>query len=385
MSATHNREEVATVVGPARVDRRTKDLIRRLQPGDIAVIDHEDLDRIAAEGLVNARAAAVINAAPSMSGRYPNVGPLLLAAASIPLIDAVGTEVLDQITEGQLVRVDSADIWIGPALIASGQRQSLHTLEATYEASKSSLGEEIERFAENTLEFMRREGNVVLNPKALSGLRTRMAGRHVLIVVRGHDYKSDLDALSYYVQDARPILVGVDGGADALVDAGLKPDLIIGDFDSVSEAALRSGAELVVHAFPGGGAPGAARLDALALEYLTFEAAGTSEDIAMLLAYEEDAELIVAVGTHVSMVEFLDKGRPGMASTFLTRLKVSDRLMDAKGVSKLYQGRIRKRDMIMFLLTAALLICIVVAVLTPPIFRQGVGLIVRDFIRSLTH
>jgi uncharacterized membrane-anchored protein len=383
--STTRREEVTLVVGPARVDRRTKDLIRRLQAGDIAVIDHEDLDRIAAEGLVEARVAAVINAAPSMSGRYPNVGPLLLAAASIPLVDGVGQTLLDQISEGQLVRVDGADIWIGPALVASGNRQSLHSLEATYEASKSSLGEEIERFAENTLEFMRREGNVVLNPKTLAGLRTRMAGRHVLIVVRGHDYKSDLDALSYYVQDARPVLVGVDGGADALLDAGLKPDLIIGDFDSVSEAALRCGAELVVHAFSTGGAPGATRLDELGLEYLTFEAAGTSEDIAMLLAYEEGAELIVAVGTHVSMVEFLGKGRPGMASTFLTRLKVSDRLMDAKGVSKLYQGRIRKRDMIMFLFTAMLLIGIVVVVLTPPIFRQGVGLILRDFIRSLTH
>jgi uncharacterized membrane-anchored protein len=372
-------DELAGAAGVARVDRRTKDLIKRLQPGDVAVIDHEDIDRIAAEGLINARISGVVNAARSISGRYPNVGPLLLAAAGIPLLDCVGVEVMDELEEGQNIRIEGCELWVGPALVASGERQTLQTLEAAYDAAKVTIGDELERFAENTLEYMRNERHLLLETPDLPTLTVDLVGRHVLIVVRGHDYREDLDALrSTYVREMRPVLFGVDGGADALLEAGLRPDVIIGDFDSVSDAALHCGAQLIVHAYPDRMAPGAERLESLGLRYTVFAATGTSEDIAMLLAYEKQAALIVAVGTHASMVEFLDKGRRGMASTFLTRLKVGPLLVDAKGVSRLYEARVRKRDVTLFLVAAMLVFAAIVVLTVPQVFLDSTRLYLQD-------
>ncbi|HUP69211.1 MAG TPA: putative cytokinetic ring protein SteA [Acidimicrobiales bacterium] len=376
---------VSVSSGVARVGRRTKELTRHLQPGDVAVIDHEDLDRVAAEGLVNRRVGGVVNAAASLSGRYPNVGPLLLAAAGIPLIDRVGSDVLDVIADGQEIRLEGNEIWHDGILVASGVRQDLDSLERDYEAAKLAVGAELERFAENTLEYLREEHQSVLGSLRVPDLKTRLQGRQVLVVVRGADYRDDLAHLRSYVREIRPVLVGVDGGADALLEFGLKPHVILGDFDSVSDQALRCGAELVVHAYPGGKAPGAARLEELNVPHLIVEASGTSEDVAMLLAYEQGAELIVAVGSHASMVDFLDKGRGGMASTFLTRLKIGQLLVDAKGVSKLYESRIRKRDLVFFLLAAMLCFVVVIVAVFPRVFLESFWLLMRESWRSLSH
>jgi uncharacterized membrane-anchored protein len=362
--------------GPAKLDRRTKDLIRRLQPGDVAVIDHEDLDRIAAEGLVRAKPAAVVNAGESISGRYPTVGPLLVAAAGIPLLDGVGGEVFDKLREGQWVRVQDGQLWLGEGVLAAGE------LEESYEEAKRQTGVALAQFAENTLDFIKKESHLLTDSPVIPELRTQFGGRHVLVVVRGHDYRADLDALRGYLSEVRPVLVAVDGGADALLEIGFKPHMIIGDFDSVSDRALDCGAELVVHAYPGGRAPGSEVLRAQNREFVEFEAAGTSEDIAMLMAYELGAELIVAVGTHASMVEFLEKGRPGMASTFLTRLKVGPILVDAKGVSRLYATGFRKRD-IVFFLSAVILAFVVIGTVYPAPVRDSVALIIRDLWRSV--
>jgi uncharacterized membrane-anchored protein len=354
------------VIGRARVDRRTKNLIPRLQPGEVAVIDHEDLDRVAAEGLILAKAGAVVNAARSSSGRYPNLGPLLLAAAGIPVVDGVGLGVLTAVREGQLLEVDGTEVRRGDEIVAKGVRHTLESLEAQLEAAKQSIGDELERFAENTLEYLRRERHLLTDSPVLPDLAVDLAGRHVLIVVRGgSDARADLAALTAYIKEIRPVMVAVDGGADVLLAGGHKPDLIVGDFDSVSDEALRVGAQLIVHAYPGGAAPGAARLEELGLEHSIFEAAGTSEDVAMLLAYEKRAELIVAVGTHASMVEFFDKGRAGMASTFLVRLKVGPILVDAKGVSRLYQSRVRTSDVVLLVMAALFAMIMMVAVAQP--------------------
>jgi len=354
------------VIGRARVDRRTKNLIPRLQPGEVAVIDHADLDRVAAEGLILAKAGAVVNAARSSSGRYPNLGPLLLAAAGIPVVDDVGLGVLTSVREGQLLEVDGTRVRRGDTVVATGVRHTLESLEAQLETAKQSIGDELERFAENTLEYLRRERHLLTDSPVLPDLDVDLAGRHVLIVVRGgSDARADLAALSAYIKELRPVMVAVDGGADVLVAAGHKPDLVVGDFDSVSTEALHGGAQLIVHAYPGGSAPGAARLQELRLPHTTFEAAGTSEDVAMLLAYEKRAELIVAVGTHASMVEFFDKGRAGMASTFLVRLKVGPILVDAKGVSRLYQSRVRTSDVVLLVVAALFAMIMMVAVAQP--------------------
>lgn len=358
--------EPQVVRGPARVGTRTKDLTKRLRPGDVVVIDHLDLDRVAAEGLVLAEPAAVVNASASVSGRYPNVGPLLLAAAGIPLIDNVGSHVMDLVADGTEVVVDGDTVTAGE-WSATGTRQTMATLEGTIAAAKASMGDELARFASNTLEYLQRERHLVLDEPDVPDVPVDMKGRHVLVAVRGPDYREDLAALRHsgYLKELRPVLVAVDGAADALLEHGRRPDVIIGDMDSVSEKALRCGAVLVVHGFVGGKAPGAERLEEMGLDHIIYEAPGTSEDIAMLMAYERGAELIVAVGTHNSMTEFLDKGRPGMASTFLVRMKVGNILVDAKGVSRLYQPHVRKLD-ILFLAVAALFTLLVVTAVSQP-------------------
>jgi uncharacterized membrane-anchored protein len=355
------------VAGVARVDRRTKRLVGRLQPGEVAVIDHEDLDRVAAESLIQVGAGAVVNARASISGRYPNVGPLLLAAAGIPLLDGVGIDVLDEV-DGKVVTIDGDHLLVAGRKVADGTRQSMETLEAAYEAARTNIGIELERFAENTLEWLRKESHLLTDSIAVPDVGVDFKGRHVLIVVRGLDHRQDLQLLRQtgYLQEMKPVLIGVDGGADALVEVGYTPDVIIGDFDSVSERALRSGAQLIVHAYAGGSAPGADRLERLGLEYQRMESPGTSEDIAMLLAYERGCDLIVAVGTHNSMVEFLDKGRGGMASTFLVRMRVGSILVDAKGVSRLYRNRVRRTDLVALVL-AAVFALVVVIIVTEPI------------------
>ncbi len=367
------------VRGPARVSRRTKDLIAHLRPGDVAVIDHLDLDRVAAEGLVLARPAAVINAARSISGRYPNVGPLLIAAAGIPLIDDVGGDIMDAVADGVEVRIEGC-LLSAPPWSAQGTRQCIDSLERAIEASREAVGDELDRFATNTLEHLRDEHRLLFAPFAVPRTGVELAGRHVLVVVRGHDYRDDLAALRRggYIKEVRPVLVAVDGGADALLEIGRTPDIVIGDMDSVSEPALRCGAALVVHAYPGGEAPGAERLERLGLAHTRFEAPGTSEDAALLLAFEGGAELIVAVGTHSSMTDFLDKGRAGMASTVLVRMKVGARLVDAKGVGRLYHSRVRKGDLLA-LVAAALSVLIVVTAVSQPaqLFLENIWNVLR--------
>lgn len=353
------------ISGRARVDKRTKDLLVRLSPGEIAVIDHADIDRVAAEGLVQRQAGAVINASKSSTGRYPNLGPLLLCSAGIHVIDDAGPDVM-KISEGAKLRVrDDRVLRADGTEVARGTVLTLEDVEETIDKAKQSISVELERFAENTIGYIKDERDVLLEAARLPEVRTNFHGRHVLLVVRGYDYKEDLAALTSYIREVRPLLVGVDGGADAILEHGLKPDLIIGDMDSVTTEALLSGAELVVHAYQGGIAPGLERIEALGLPAVLYEATGTSEDIAMLLAHERGAELIVAVGTHSNLIEFLDKGRKGMASTFLVRLRVGSILVDAKGVGRLYHGRVRRSDLMLLVFAALVAMAIVIGISEP--------------------
>jgi uncharacterized membrane-anchored protein len=367
------------VTGPARADRRTKDLAKRLRPGEIAVIDHTDIDRVAAESLIAAGIAAVVNAGHSISGRYPNVGPIRLLRAGIPIIDRVEPSIVGSVTEGETLRLSGGEILRGAERIAAGTVLTVEGVEADMEAARISIGEELQRFAENTLEYIRREADLTFEPVTLPPLRVDMKGRHALVVVRGHDYRDDLHALKAYIKEYRPVLIAVDGGADALIDEGFTPDVIIGDFDSVSERALGVGADLVHHVHRDGRAPGRENLQLWGVPYHEFVVDGTSEDVAMLLAFEAGATLIVAVGTHSTMVEFLDKGRPGMSSTFLTRLRLGPVLVDAKGVNRLYEGRVRRRDLVL-LVGSALVAMVAVSIVSEPIhvFLRGITLSFRD-------
>ncbi|MGA8114806.1 MAG: putative cytokinetic ring protein SteA [Actinocatenispora sp.] len=356
--------EAGAVTGPARLDRRTKRLTGRLRPGDIAIIDHLDLDRVAADALVGSGVSAVVNAKPSISGRYPNLGPEVLIRAGIPLVDDVGEDVFHAIRDGDTVRIDGGTVFVGDEKVATGARQDAESVAAAMVDAREGLSAQLEAFAGNTMEYLKRERDLLLDGVGVPDVSTSLAGRHCLIVVRGYDYKADLDVLRPYIREFKPVLIGVDGGADALVEAGYTPDMIIGDMDSVSDDVLRCGAEVIVHAYADGRAPGLSRIEGLGIPAVTFPAAATSEDLAMLLADEKGSSLIVAVGTHATLVEFLDKGRGGMASTFLTRLKVGGKLVDAKGVSRLYRQNISTSSLLLLVIAALAALAAAVAVST---------------------
>ncbi|MEU1811742.1 putative cytokinetic ring protein SteA [Micromonospora sp. WMMD1076] len=356
--------EPGSIVGTARLDRRTKRLVGRLRPGDIAVIDHVDLDRVAADSLVAVGVAAVLNAKPSVSGRYPNLGPEVLVSAGIPLLDDLGESVFEQVREGDRVRIEGNTVFVGDEPVAHGSLQDAETVAKSMADAREGLSVQLEAFAANTMDYLRQERDLLLDGVGVPEIQTQIRGRHCLIVVRGYDYKADLDVLRPYIREFKPVLIGVDGGADALVEAGYTPDMIIGDMDSVTDDVLRCGAEVIVHAYPDGRAPGLARVNGLGVPAITFPAAATSEDLAMLLADEKGASLLVAVGTHATLVEFLDKGRGGMASTFLTRLKVGGKLVDAKGVSRLYRQSISGSSLLLLVLAAVAAMASAVAVST---------------------
>jgi uncharacterized membrane-anchored protein len=359
--------------GIARLGRRTKDLVKRLGPTDIAIIDHADMDRVSAEGLLSTGVEVVVNAARSITGAYPNLGPLLLTRGGVTLIDAVGPEIFDAVHDGDAIEVEGGEVLKGRKIVARGTRMSVDTIERSMEDAKAGIGEQLDAFARNTIEYLENEKALLTEGVGIPKTRTDLHHRHVMVVVRGYDYKEDLNTLKPYVREMRPVLIGVDGGADAIIEAGFKPDLIIGDMDSVSDAALRSGAELLVHGYAGGRAPGMARLEALGLAGAVWPLAATSEDLALLLAFESGADLIVAVGTHANLIEYLDKGRKGMASSFLVRLKVGPKLVDAKGVSKLYRAAPRFLDL--SFIVAAGLVLITVIVFISPQARNGLGLL----------
>ncbi|MEV4280299.1 putative cytokinetic ring protein SteA [Actinoplanes xinjiangensis] len=352
------------VSGVVRLDRRTKRLTGRLRPGEIAVIDHVDLDRVAADSLVASGVMAVLNAKPSISGRYPNLGPEVLIQGGVILVDELGEDVFAGLREGQTVSIEGDVVLLDGEPVATGVRQDAETVAKSMADAREGLSVQLEAFAANTMDYLKQERDLLLDGVGVPDVQTRIGGRHVLIVVRGYDYKEDLEVLRPYIREYKPVLIGVDGGADALVENGHTPDMIIGDMDSVTDDVLRCGAEIVVHAYPDGRAPGLKRVENLGVDALTFPAAATSEDLAMLLADEKGASLIVAVGTHANLVEFLDKGRGGMASTFLTRLKVGGKLVDAKGVSRLYRQSISGSAVLLLVLSAIAAMASAVAVST---------------------
>ena len=354
--------------GPAKLGKRTKELVRRLEPGDIAIIDHTDLDRVSAEELVESGVRVVVNVAQSQTGRFPNPGPLQLVRAGVRLIEAEGAELFDSVSDGERISVRGASVFRNGTCLASGRALEAYDLAATLAEQQSRVTDALEAFADNTMRYLREEGKLLAQGPDFPTLRTSFRDRHALVVARGPGHKRDLRIVRPYVRDFRPVVVAVDGGAEALLEEGWKPDLIVGDMDSVSDEALRGGAEIVVHAYADGDAPGEERLRRLGVKYQRVAAPGTSEDVALLLAHEKGAELIVAVGTHFNLVEFLERNRAGMSSTFVTRLKVGEILVDAKGVSRLVSRRVGIWPLVAF--AGAGVTAIVVAIAASPALRS---------------
>jgi uncharacterized membrane-anchored protein len=346
--------------GSVKLGRRTKDLVKRLRPGDVAVVDHVNIDRIAAEELIATGVSAVINASPSSDGRYPNAGPLLLVHSGVTLIDVEGADPFELLEDGALVTVSGGAVVTGSGEIVRGRVLEVEELEDRLAEQRARVDEALADFAENTVAHVRQEADLLTGAIEFPATRTSFRDRQVLIVVRGDRHRRDLKALNAYIRDVRPLVVAVDGGADGCVEAGLRPDVILGDMDSASDESLRCGAELIVHAYPDGRAPGRERLLGMGLTHTLVPAAGTSEDVAMLMAYEKGADLIVSVGAHFNLIEFLDRKRGGMSSTFLTRLRIGEKLVDAKGVSRLYNPPSTVAPAALFLVAFAILLTIVV-------------------------
>jgi uncharacterized membrane-anchored protein len=361
------------IEGTARLGRRTKHLVKRLAPGDVAVIDHVNIDRIAAEELIATGVHAVINASSSSDGRYPNAGPLLLAQAGVTLLDVEVGDPFDLLGDGERVTIRGGAVLRGEHELVRGQVLGVDELERRRNEQLERVDEALAEFAENTVAHVRGETDLLTGSVQFPSTRASFRDRHVLIVVRGDRHRRDLKALRAYIRDVRPLIVAVDGGADGALEGGLEPDLILGDMDSASDEALRCGAELIVHAYPDGRAPGRQRLLDMALDHVLLPAAGTSEDVAMLMAHEKGAALIVSVGAHFNLIEFLDRKRGGMSSTFLTRLRIGEKLVDAKGVSRLYNPSSPFGPLALFL--AAFMVLLAIVVISAPALGELVDLI----------
>ncbi len=361
------------IEGAARLGRRTKHLVKRLGPRDIAVIDHVNIDRIAAEELISTGVRAVLNASPSSNGRYPNAGPLLLARAGVTLVDVEDGDPFELLRDGERVTIAGGGVIVGEREVLRGSALEVEELERQLDQQREQVDEALAEFAENTVAHVRQETDLLTGSIEFPSTRASFRDRHVLIVVRGDRHRRDLKALRAYIRDVRPLVVAVDGGADGVLEAGMKPDVILGDMDSAGDEALRCGAELIVHAYPDGRAPGRERLLELGLEHTLLPSAGTSEDVAMLMAYEKGATLIVSVGAHFNLIEFLDRKRGGMSSTFLTRLRIGEKLVDAKGVSRLYNPSSPFGPLALFL--AAFMIVVAIVVISAPALSDLVDLI----------
>ncbi|MBN6038680.1 putative cytokinetic ring protein SteA [Amycolatopsis sp. 195334CR] len=380
---SRNDETRPGVTGVARVDRRTRELLRRISPGDIAVLDQLDLDRATADALVRAEVAGVVNASPSISGRFPNLGPEILLAAGIPLIDSAGGSVLRNVKDGSKLRLHEDSVYLGERKVASGTRQTRESVADQMIEAKAGMSTQLEAFSANTIEFLRRERTLILDGVGVPELRLSLRDRHVLVVAAGNGHAEDLKKLKKYIGEHRPVLVGVDGGADTLIAQGHTPDVIVGDPLGIEAETLKCGAEVVVPAQPDGHAPGVARIQDLGIGAVTFPASGNAEDLALLLADAHEASLVVTVGFQATLREFLDHGRSGSnPSTFLTRLKLGTKLVDGKAVATLHRGRV-SGGMILFLVLAAL------AVVAAALLVSDAGEVYLDWIadtwRSFTN
>jgi uncharacterized membrane-anchored protein len=378
------------IVGTARVDRRTRVLLPRLRPGDVAVLDHLDLDRATAQALVDADVAAVVNASAMISGRYPNLGPEVLVDAGILVVDGVGSDGLAAIADGSTVRVHEGVVYAGGAPVATGREVDPETVRAEMAHARTGLATQLETFTHNTTEFLRREEDLLLHGRGVPRLATRVAGRPVVVVVRGHEFESELERIDTFVREQHPVLIGVGRGADVLRAAGLRPDVVVVDATADESEmphvkTLRAARDVVVRLDRGSGRAAVDQLERMGVRPLRFESGATPEDAALILADTAEAAVIVGVGMHATLDEFLDSQRSGLASTYLTRLKVGPRLVDAAAVPYLYAGRVRPRHLMLVMLAG--LVALAAAIAVTPVGQEWADSLAAqlgDLVDSLT-
>ncbi len=365
--------------GRVRVDARTRKLATRLEAGDIAVIDHTDLDRSTAQLLIQARPSAVLNAAPSSSGRYPNLGPRLLLEAGIPLLDDLGSDIMT-LREGAEVTVDADRVLQKGQTVATGKRATTADVEATIEKARQGLSSQVRAFTATTGEYLEREADLLLGSAGLPQLATNLEGKALLVILDDSDTKAQLRSIREWIRDTHPLVIAVEGGVLRAKEAKLSPTVIVGDMELVPEKFLRSNAELVLCQGLDGNAPGRERLNKMGVDYQVIESSGTAVDGALLLAARSEASVIVTVGDRLTLEDFFDRGRTGMSATFFTHLRAGNRLVSAQAVAAIHRPRIR-RTSIFFLILAAI-IALGGALFTTP-FGQDLVTLGSDWITNL--
>ncbi|WP_239589192.1 putative cytokinetic ring protein SteA [Gordonia hydrophobica] len=368
-------EELPGITGIARIDKNSKRLANRVDHGAIVILDQVDLDRVTADALVEAEVAAVLNVSKSITGRYPNLGPEVLAASNIPLIDDVGSDVFSRVKDGTRVRLNEGKLYIGERVIARGTELGEREVADLMLDAKTGLVDHLEAFSGNSIEFIRSESPLLIDGVGVPKVTVSFEHRHVVIVADGAHRVAELKSLKPFIKEYQPVLVGVGVGADSLLKAGYRPAVIVGDPDDISTEALKSGAEVVLPADPDGHAPGLERIQDLGIGATTFPAAGTAPDLALLLADFHGADLIVTAGYSGSLNDFFDRAlRDQIPSQFLTRLKVGAKLVDAKAVATLYRSRVSGA------LIAMLMIAALIAIIAAVVITQGGGAAASDWI-----
>lgn len=361
MSALLTRNTVRPgLIGTARVDRNIDRLLRRVCPGDIVVLDILDLDRITADALVEADIAAVVNASPSVSGRYPNLGPEVLVNNGVTLIDETGPDIFKKVKDGSKIRLYEGGVYSGDRRLIRGTERTDHDIADLMREAKSGLAAHLEAFAGNTIEFIRSESPLLIDGIGIPDIDVDMRRRHVVIVSEESTAAEDLKSLKPFIKEYQPVLVGVGQGADVLRKAGYRPQLIVGDPDQISAEVLKCGAQVVLPADADGHAAGLERIQDLGVGAMTFPAAGSATDLALLLADHHGAALLVTAGHTANIETFFDRTRSqSNPSTFLTRLRVGEKLVDAKAVATLYRNHISGGAIALLAMTMLIAIIVV--------------------------
>ncbi len=371
------------LTGTARVDRHTRQLLARLRPGDVAIVDHLDLDRATAQALVDSGVVAVVNAGAMISGRHANLGPELLVAAGVLVLDGAGQAAL-QIREGTLVRLHEGELFSGDTVLASGEPLDAAAVTTQMQAARRGMVAQLATFTHNSTEFLQREESLLLHGEGLPGLPSKLSGRPVVVVAPGADSASELKGLRSFVREQRPVLIGVAEGVQLILDAGWTPDVLVLDGHAQTPSAtwLSAAGQVVIRVEPGAPRSATEHVERMGVRPSRIETSATAEDVALLLTRSCDAPLVVAAGLDASLEEFLDSRRHGLAGAFLTRLSLGPRLVDASTVPALYSGRVRPRHLLLLLLVG--LVVLAAALSVTPVGQMW-ATDVSDAISTLVH
>lgn len=368
------------VVGPARLCRHGADL-SSVRSGDVVVVDVTDLGADTAQALVEKGVAAVLNVSSSSTGRYPNLGPQVLAGAGIPLVDRVGESVWQTLRSGDVVRVDGGAVHLGDTAVATGVEMTESRVRDQLDEASSGLSSQLDSIVTNAADTLRRDRAMLLEGAGIPAVSTDIKGRPVVVVTDGPDAAGDLKSIRSFVRDHDPVLIGVAGGAELLISAGLRPHLLVGRGDDFSGRMIERSGEVVIVS-PSGRLDRPEQFEAHGRQPVIFTATGTPDNLAVLLADQNEAAVIVLVGGPTRLVDLVDGDTADAAGTFIARLRAGSRVVDAQAVR--WFARQRLSWFTPLLLLVAGIVAVVAAVATTPLGHEWLAP-VADRVTSWTE